>query len=400
MGWVWVQATWQGVLVEHRVGRGGEDEWLCREIHISNLKRPKKKSLPAGIHQGELSRSSNKESRLLPAQYLRAGWVRCGPGKAGWAAGQLSRDQGCLCSGAGAARHRGSWRRESWKALCRHLEQGLFPCRQPLRPKPGWGLGNRLLFLPRTGGIKPKKGIVGVFTKEGRPAALLAGRAGGRDATAQPTGLGAHSPACPGLPLNARGPDPAPRCCRSWCCAGKEPLGSQALCAAGVGRQWGMRTALPSVNSPHSFPACTSLNKAPMGGEGVQFLPSPPLCSTFHPPSSTVHPSPSTFHPPSSTLHIPPTILRSLSFSLPAPSSKPPSTRWNSRGELCPGCAETLHCPAPHGGALALLPKLADVFHTSSSLCPRHHHQPTEAQAETGKTPCGCRAVPEGQILP
>lgn len=57
----------------------------------------------------------------------------------------------------------------------------------------------------RTGGIKPKKGIVGVFTKEGRPAVLLAGRAGGRAATAQPTGLGAHSPACSGLPLSAQG---------------------------------------------------------------------------------------------------------------------------------------------------------------------------------------------------
>lgn len=93
------------------------------------------------------------------------------------------------------------------EALCRHLEQGLLPCRQP--PPPKAGLGNRLLFLPRTGGIKPKKGIVGVFTKEGRLAVLLAGRAGGRNATAQPTGLGAHSPACPGLPLNAQGPDPA-----------------------------------------------------------------------------------------------------------------------------------------------------------------------------------------------
>lgn len=70
-----------------------------------------KKSFPAGIHQEELSGSKNKESRLLPAQqYLHAGWVRCGPGKADWAADQLSRAQGCLCSGAGATRHRQPWR--------------------------------------------------------------------------------------------------------------------------------------------------------------------------------------------------------------------------------------------------------------------------------------------------
>lgn len=118
--------------------------------------------------------------------------------------------------------------------------------------------------------------------------------------------------------------------------------------------------------------------------------PASPLSSfMFHLP-------PPSFHPSSSTLHIAPTILHPPSFTLTAPPSKPTSTRWSSRGGLCPRCAEILHCPAPSGGVLVLLPELADVLHTSSSLCPCHHHQPTEAQAQTGKTPCACRA----QILP
>lgn len=191
-------------------------------------------------------------------------------------------------------------------------------------PPPKAGLGNRLLFLPRTGGIKPKKGIVGVFTKEGRPAVLLAGRAGGRAATAQPTGLGAHSPACPGLPLSAQGPDPAQRCCRSWCCArvpaGKELPASCALCAAGVGRQWGMRPARPSIDSPHSFSACTNLNKVLIGEKRSDTPAFPQSSSMFHLPPIP-HPLASTFHPPPSILHLPPSILHLLPSTFHPPFS-------------------------------------------------------------------------------
>lgn len=75
-GQVQFQAAWQpfipscqGGTVGHRVGWRGEDEQHCTKIHINNLIRPKKKkSLPAGIHQGELSGSNNKESRSQPAQ--------------------------------------------------------------------------------------------------------------------------------------------------------------------------------------------------------------------------------------------------------------------------------------------------------------------------------------------
>lgn len=62
----------------HRAGRGGgEDKQPCRKITFQQFNKtpPPTKCLPAGLHQGELSRSNNTESRPQPAQsYLHAGW--------------------------------------------------------------------------------------------------------------------------------------------------------------------------------------------------------------------------------------------------------------------------------------------------------------------------------------
>lgn len=53
----------------------GEDKQPCRKITFQQFnKTPPTKCLPSGLHQGELSRSNNKESRPQPAQsYLCAG---------------------------------------------------------------------------------------------------------------------------------------------------------------------------------------------------------------------------------------------------------------------------------------------------------------------------------------
>lgn len=82
--------------------------------------------------------------------------------------------------------------------------------------------------------------------------------------------FGAHFPACSGLPWNA-GSQIQPRGavgagavpCPPWGCCKAELPRPCASHAVGVGGNVEMRPAVPSVNSPHSFPACTCTLRRP-----------------------------------------------------------------------------------------------------------------------------------------